>query len=156
MTHAAGSFSSSRLDLPGFAETRPAPPDHRTSPAISPEGESRRPLPPRLQCGEHLLAGCSVGVELNRPDWEEHSHSLAFTLGGRQDRHRVHVMLSAYWEALQFQLPRSPEGAYAKWHRVLDTSSHSPLSESPEVTEDWCSVQPRSIVVLLQVSNVPS
>jgi isoamylase len=96
------------------------------------------------------------GVELNRPDWGAHSHSLAFTLGGRQDRHRVHVMLNAYWEALQFQLPRSIEGAYGEWHRVLDTSSQSPPGEPPEVTEDWCSVQPRSIVVLVQVSNVTS
>jgi glycogen operon protein len=94
------------------------------------------------------------GVELNRPDWEKHSHSLAFTLGGRQDRHRVHVMLNAYWEALQFQLPRSIDGAYGKWRRVLDTSSRSPPGEPPEVTEDWCCVQSRSIMVLVQELNV--
>jgi hypothetical protein len=63
-------------------------------------------------------------------------------------------MLNAYWEALQFQLPRSIDGAYGEWRRVLDTSSRSPPGELPGVTEDWCCVQSRSIMVLVQELNV--
>jgi isoamylase len=45
------------------------------------------------------------GVALNRPDWSDHSHSLAFTLRSLQARYLLHGMLNAYWEPLTFELP---------------------------------------------------
>jgi glycogen operon protein len=45
------------------------------------------------------------GVELERPDWSEHSHSIAFTLRGPNTGFLFHAMLNAYWEPLTSALP---------------------------------------------------
>jgi isoamylase len=37
------------------------------------------------------------GVALNRPDWSEHSHSLAFTIESLRAQFLFHGMLNAYW-----------------------------------------------------------
>ena len=58
------------------------------------------------------------GVALNRPDWSDHSHSLAFTLRSLRGRFLLHGMLNAYWEPLTFELPPVPaEPAVAALHR---------------------------------------
>src|SRR5690242_3305979 len=36
------------------------------------------------------------GIALDRPDWSEHSHSLAFTLRSVNDQYLLHTMLNAY------------------------------------------------------------
>ena len=98
------------------------------------------------------------GVELNRPDWSEASHALAFTLGGGEDSYRIHVMLNAYWEPLEFQLPQPHPAWSESWRRLLDTSQRSPLdicgwTDAPSVVERTHSVQARSIVLLAQMST---
>ena len=45
------------------------------------------------------------GVALNRPDWGNHSHSLAVTLRTLRGSFLLHAMLNAYWEPLTFELP---------------------------------------------------
>ncbi len=45
------------------------------------------------------------GVRLGHPDWADHSHSLAFTLRSLHSRFQIHVMLNAYWEPLEFEVP---------------------------------------------------
>ena len=45
------------------------------------------------------------GVQLGRPDWSDHSHSLAFTLGTPRWRFVLHAMFNAWWEPLTFELP---------------------------------------------------
>jgi isoamylase len=45
------------------------------------------------------------GVNLNRPDWSEDSHSIAFTVASLNGRFTLHVMLNAYWKPLIFELP---------------------------------------------------
>ncbi len=50
------------------------------------------------------------GVELHRPDWSEHSHSLAVTFQRSSAHYALHAMLNAYWEPLVFQLPPTPNG----------------------------------------------
>ncbi|MGO9117423.1 MAG: glycogen debranching protein GlgX [Desulfomonilaceae bacterium] len=93
------------------------------------------------------------GVKLNRPDYSNHSHSLAGTVYSAETRLIYHLMLNAYWEELDFELP--PIGAVhkSKWHRWIDTSLPSPddisdWSDSPEFLEPVYQVQPRSIVAL--------
>lgn len=91
------------------------------------------------------------GVRLNQPDWADYSHSLALSVQSLSGRHLFHIMLNAYWEALDFELPAAPtrEG----WKRVLDT--WLPPSEgiahpdsAPVVPGNFYHVQPRSLVVL--------
>ena len=55
------------------------------------------------------------GVALQRPDWSDHSHSLALTLQSLHARFLLHGMLNAYWERLTFELPPVP--AEQAWRR---------------------------------------
>ena len=92
------------------------------------------------------------GVKLDWPDWSYHSHSLAFSVQGR--RGRFHLILNAYWEPLEFELPSPPPGSPGGWLRVIDTYLESPSdicpwAEAPSVEGLTYRVQPRSVVLLL-------
>lgn len=69
-------------------------------------------------------AASRPGVSLEAPNWNDYSHSLAFTIEGRHGRIRLHGILNAYWV---------------------------PLEHAPLVTASTIVAQPRSIVVLAQV-----
>jgi glycogen operon protein len=93
------------------------------------------------------------GIKLNQPDWGAHSHCLAGTLRSIKGRFLIQVMLNAYWEALEFELPRAGESASSGWHRWIDTSLDSPddicdEERAPAVTGTNYRVQPRSVVAL--------
>jgi isoamylase len=64
------------------------------------------------------------GVHLDEPDWGDNSHSLAFELRHSDPPEHLHVMLNAYWEPLDFELPALPPGR--QWHRVANTALPSP------------------------------
>jgi glycogen operon protein len=97
------------------------------------------------------------GVRLGAPDWSHDSHSLAATVRLPGDRVVLHLMVNAYWEALQFEIPAVSE-AWEPWRRCVDTSL-----DSPDDICDWAKarmvsgatylVQPRSVVLL--VAEVP-
>jgi len=63
------------------------------------------------------------GVKLNQPEWDGASHSLAMELAAADGEH-VFVMLNAYWEPLDFELPPLAHGS--RWARMIDTSLASP------------------------------
>jgi isoamylase len=92
------------------------------------------------------------GLALNRPDWSEHSRSLAFTLQSVRGRFLLHGMLNAYWEPLTFELPPAPAGN-GTWRRCIDTALVSPedinrWDIAPAVTTTTYEVLPRSVVLL--------
>jgi glycogen operon protein len=94
------------------------------------------------------------GIKLNQPDWGEHSHCLAGTLRSIKGRFLIQVMLNAYWEALEFELPPAGESASSGWHRWIDTALDSPddlcgWASAPVLTGSSYRVQPRSVVVLI-------
>jgi len=94
------------------------------------------------------------GINLNQPDWGEHSHCLAGTLRSIKGRFLIQVMLNAYWEALEFELPPAGESASSGWHRWIDTALDSPddlcgWASAPVLTGSSYRVQPRSVVVLI-------
>jgi len=66
------------------------------------------------------------GVKLNQPDWSDHSHSVALT--GEIPREGVffHLIINAYWEPLDFELPTPGERAGSPWRRWIDTSLDAP------------------------------
>lgn len=66
------------------------------------------------------------GVALNRPDWSEYSHALAFTLRSLRARFLLHAMLNAYWEPLTFELPPISTESRQCWRRCVDTALASP------------------------------
>jgi isoamylase len=93
------------------------------------------------------------GVTLNRPDWSNHSHSLAFTVRSLGGRFLLHGMLNAYWGPLTFELPPLPAEAPQMWRRCIDTALNSPddiypWEDAPVLTQATYVVQPRSIVLL--------
>ena len=93
------------------------------------------------------------GVALDRPDWGEHSHSLAFTMRTVRARFLIHGMLNAYWNALPFELPPVPAECQQPWRRWIDTALASPddictWDRAPFVEQATYEVQPRSLVFL--------
>ena len=93
------------------------------------------------------------GVALNRPDWSERSHSLAFTLQSLRARYLLHGMLNAYWEPLTFELPPVLAEDQQPWRRCIDTALASPddiylWEKAPLVTQATYLVQPRSLALL--------
>jgi glycogen operon protein len=93
------------------------------------------------------------GVELNCPDWSDHSHSLALTARSLHARFLLHGIFNAYWEPLVFQLPPIPSEIRQSWRRCIDTALASPddiqcWTTSPVIAQATYLVQPRSVVVL--------
>ena len=100
------------------------------------------------------------GVALNRPDWSDHSHSIAFTISSLRGRFVLHVMLNAYWEPLTFELPPAGSEAGARWRRWIDTSLPSPQDisaweEAQIVSGSKYLVKPRSMVFLIEMNPRP-
>jgi len=98
------------------------------------------------------------GVELNRPDWGDDSHSLAFTVKSVRHRFSIHGMLNAYWEPLSFAIPAVDSQEGLCWRRWIDTSLQHPLDiasweSAEEVAENRYLVQPRSIVLLIKTTD---
>jgi glycogen operon protein len=94
------------------------------------------------------------GVGLHQPDWNEHSHSLAFTLRSLGGRFLFQGILNSYWEPLTFELPPVPEGSARRWRRCIDTALPPPEDIRPwdaalEVTASTYVAQPRSVVLLV-------
>ena len=68
------------------------------------------------------------GVRLGRADWADYFHSIACTIRSTplQLPLCLHVMINAYWEALDFNLPPMPAGTLAGWRRWIDTARNRP------------------------------
>ncbi len=89
------------------------------------------------------------GVKLGQPDWGEQSHSIAFTARIRSERMTFHLMLNAFWESLEFELPETA----GPWRRWIDTSRPAPEDivkwpDAPATPGGSYRVGPRTVVVL--------
>ncbi len=63
------------------------------------------------------------GTRLGQPDTSDGSRSIALAMWG--EHLALYVILNAYWEALDFELPVEETGM-GGWHRIVDTSLPSP------------------------------
>lgn len=68
------------------------------------------------------------GVQLNCPDWSDGSHSLALHGKMQHDGIFFHLMLNAYHEPLEFELPRMDD---SRWLRWIDTALDPPQDIVP-------------------------
>ncbi|HET6539797.1 MAG TPA: glycogen debranching protein GlgX, partial [Chryseolinea sp.] len=66
------------------------------------------------------------GVNINKPDWSENSHSIALTVQSLNEKTLMHYMVNAYTSPLQFELPLANNGKEYIWKRWMDTSLESP------------------------------
>ena len=96
------------------------------------------------------------GVHLEKPDWSDNSHSLAFTLRHPQSSEYLYVAFNAYWQSLSFELPRINQGDC--WHRIVDTALEPPedfwdLDIAPVVQGNPYRVEARAAIVLMVKSG---
>ncbi|HYQ59975.1 MAG TPA: hypothetical protein VEP29_02920, partial [Desulfatiglandales bacterium] len=86
------------------------------------------------------------------------SHTIALTVRSIGGRFMVHIMVNAYWEGLEFEIPSVPELS-GGWMRWIDTSRESPddicpWNEAVAVQDALFPVQSRSVGVLVsQIKN---
>jgi len=93
------------------------------------------------------------GVKLNEPDWDDSSRSIAFTAELRDERLLVHLILNAYWEPLDFELPQKSGDRPVQWRRWIDTARQSPddivpWQDAPAVPSTPYRADGRSVAVL--------
>ncbi len=98
------------------------------------------------------------GVKLNQPDWSPLSHSLALSAELNNERLLLHVILNAYWEPLEFELPILRNGT-EKWRQWIDTAMDPPheicqWSTAAPVLGGTYHAGPRSVVVLIAGEGV--
>jgi isoamylase len=103
-----------------------------------------------------LLRGANKawhGVKLDQPDWSSYSHSLAFSAEIRQQQLLIHLILNAYWEPLDFELPPVDQAGDNPWRRWIDTALDTPhdivpWQTAPAVPGGTYRAEARSVVVL--------
>ena len=49
------------------------------------------------------------GIKLNQPDWSDQSHSSSAHAHAQSEEISFYLILNAYWEALEFELPQTAE-----------------------------------------------
>jgi glycogen operon protein len=91
------------------------------------------------------------GVRLHQPDWGNCSHSVALCAELRKQGMFFHLILNAYWEPLDFELPKLNEDG--SWRRWIDTALDSPhdivpWETMPTVPGNSYRAQARSVVML--------
>jgi isoamylase len=93
------------------------------------------------------------GIKLLEPDWSDYSHSLALTAKTRRQELIFHLIVNAYWESLDFELPILSDGVRNSWRRWIDTSLDTPhdiveWQAAPGIPGRVYRTGPRSVVVL--------
>ena len=93
------------------------------------------------------------GTKLGQPDWSQHSHSVAFSAELREEGLLAYIILNAYWEPLEFELPSVGNGSANRWHRWIDTALDSPFDivpwqSTPSIPGQTYRAESRSVVVL--------
>jgi isoamylase len=102
------------------------------------------------------------GVKLGQPDWGDSSHSLAMSAEARDEKVLIHFISNAFWEQLEFELPRVGKEDADSWRRWIDTTLDSPLDivdweTAPTVPGRSYRAGPRSTVVLFaRLGDEPS
>jgi len=102
-----------------------------------------------------LLQGATKswhGVKLGQPDWSSWSHSLALEAELAQEGLQIQMLLNAYWEPLDFELPLVNGGQ--AWRRWIDTALDPPHEivewrAAPPVSGRSYQAGARSVVVLI-------
>ena len=114
------------------------------------EAERRRlSLNQLLRAAKHAWHG----AHLEQPDWSPWSHSLAFGAELPMQGLRLHLILNAYWEPLEFELPPRTDGNNT-WRRWIDTALEPPneiveWQRALPVPSRTYQAGPRSVIALI-------
>jgi glycogen operon protein len=93
------------------------------------------------------------GVKLFAPDWGDRSHCMALGVELKREGLGFHLILNAYWEPREFELPKSDgNGPWLRWIDTALDSPHDivPWREAPPVPADRYRVESRSVVILFR------
>ncbi len=98
------------------------------------------------------------GAKLNQPNWADNSHSVALMIEVRSEKLLMHLILNAYWEPLDFELPKEFDRRPIIWRQWIDTALDSPndiidWKQSKPLSGNIYHVESRSVVVLLADSE---
>ncbi len=93
------------------------------------------------------------GIKLNRPDWNDYSHSVALSVQITSENLFLYFVFNAYWEPLDFELPTLDSSDGSCWRRWVDTYLDSPQDvveweAAPLIMGSAYRTGPRSVVVL--------
>jgi isoamylase len=93
------------------------------------------------------------GTKLYQPDWSDQSRSVAFGAELKGEGLLVYFIFNAYWEPLEFELPRTEKSGLRSWKRWIDTFLEAPQDivpwqEAHSVPDHVYRAGPRSVVVL--------
>jgi glycogen operon protein len=93
------------------------------------------------------------GAKLNHPDWSDYSHSVAFSADLSGESLLVYFIFNAYWEPINFELPRIDQDGINRWRRWIDTYLEMPQDivrwqRAVSILYPAYEVGPRSVVVL--------
>jgi isoamylase len=93
------------------------------------------------------------GVKFGQPDWSPWSHSLAFGAEVPNEKLLFHMIMNAYSEPLEFELPPVDARSGSPWRRWIDTALDPPhdiveWNSSPAVSAQTYRAAPHSVVVL--------
>jgi glycogen operon protein len=97
------------------------------------------------------------GVKIGQPDWSHHSHSLALEAELPREGLRIYLILNAYWEPLEFELPPAGDRCWCRW---IDTSLAPPedvvpWDAAPSLSGHVYRAAARSVVALLSARIRP-
>ena len=91
------------------------------------------------------------GVKLNAPDWGHESHTLAATVRLLGYPLLLHLIVNAYWEALEFEIPAARSGAASRGGDasipisiLRTTSAAGPMPKGCKARPTWFSRAPWS------------
>jgi isoamylase len=98
------------------------------------------------------------GVKLNKPDWSDYSHSIAFTVQSLGGKMSMHFMISMYREMLVFEVPEIINGNRCAWKKWIDTSLLSPdditeIEEAPFIFTKTYRLPPFSLAILIDLKT---
>ena len=93
------------------------------------------------------------GVKVGQPDWLACSHSIALQGELKREEVSAYIILNAFWEPLEFELPMSRNDT-DKWCRWIDTALDPPheiceWNAAKPVVGATYRAGPRSVVVLI-------
>jgi glycogen operon protein len=96
------------------------------------------------------------GAKLGQPDWTPWSHSLALSAQLPHENATYHIILNAYWEPLNFELPPEKGGPWKRW---IDTALESPddivsWRDAGPIAGYTYRAEPRSVVILYKEMSV--
>ncbi|GAA4845943.1 glycogen debranching protein GlgX [Algivirga pacifica] len=95
--------------------------------------------------------------DFDTPDTHPDSRSISFMLTDTESKEQIYVMLNAFWESQEFEVPEpSLDVEHTHFCRIIDTHQNAPYDildeqQAPVITESTYRVGPRSIVVLKAV-----